>query len=40
MKEALHICVEKSKGPVMNKDDGWKVNEMWRAVLCWSLQSR
>ena len=33
MKEALHIWIEKSKGSVMNKDDGWKVNEMWRAVL-------
>ena len=33
MKEALHICVEKSKDPVMNKDDGWKVNEVWQAVL-------
>ena len=33
MKEALHICMEKSKGPVMNKDDGWKVNEVWRALL-------
>ena len=32
-KEALHICLEKSKGPVMNKDDGWKVNEVWRALL-------
>ena len=33
MKEALHICLEKSKGPVMNKDHGWKVNEVWRALL-------
>ena len=33
MKEALHICVEKSKGPVMDKDDGWNVNEVWRAVV-------
>ena len=33
VKEAVHICVEISKGPVMNKDDGWKVNKVWRAVL-------
>ena len=33
LKEALHIYVEKSKGPVMNKDDGWKVNEVWRVVF-------
>ena len=33
LKEALHICVEKSKGTVMNTDDGLKVNEVWQAVL-------
>ena len=33
IKKTLHIWIEKSNGSVMNKDDGWKVNEVGRAVL-------
>ena len=33
MKKALYICLEKGKGVVMNKEDCWRVNEAWQAVI-------
>ena len=33
IKEALHIVMEKAKGPLMNTDDGVKVSDVWRGLI-------
>ena len=33
IKEALHIVMEKAKGPLMNKDDGVQVSGVWKGLI-------
>ena len=35
IKEALHIAEQGSERPLMNKDNGWYISNIWRClVIC------